>query len=63
MRKPHACGGNVWTVIRAGADIKIRCQTCGHIVMLDRLKFLKSGKKTLAGAENAAIETAGVNEE
>jgi len=51
MRKAHACGANAWTVIRVGADIKIKCTSCGHVVLLDRIKFLKSGKKILARAE------------
>ena len=47
MRKPHACGANEWTVIRTGADIKIRCNTCGRIVMMDRSDFVRSAKKNL----------------
>ena len=35
-RKPHPCGGDEWLVVRTGADIKIKCLTCGRIVMLDR---------------------------
>ena len=46
-RKPHPCGSDVWTVIRIGADIKIKCQGCGHIVMLDRDAFLKRRKAVL----------------
>ena len=47
MRKPHACGENLWTIIRVGADIKIKCSGCGRIVMLDRETFLKRRKKLL----------------
>lgn len=39
-RKPHPCGGNEWTVIRTGADVKIRCNRCGRVVMMDRDTFL-----------------------
>lgn len=46
-RKPHPCGGDVWTVTRTGADIKIKCQTCGRIVMLERDVFLKRRKALL----------------
>ncbi len=46
-KKPHPCGTNEWTVIRIGADIKIRCGGCGRIVMLDREAFLKRRKKLL----------------
>jgi len=47
MKKPHACGCDTWTITRVGADVKIRCEGCGHIVMLDRLAFLKSAKKII----------------
>ncbi len=47
MKKPHACGANEWTVVRTGADIKIKCDQCGRIVMMDRLDFLKRAKKLL----------------
>lgn len=46
MKKPHACGCDTWTITRVGADVKIRCERCGRIVMLDRLAFLKAAKKT-----------------
>ncbi|MCH4056869.1 DUF951 domain-containing protein [Lapidilactobacillus gannanensis] len=47
MKKPHACGANRWEIIRLGADIKIRCLGCGHIVMLPRRDFTKKLKKVL----------------
>lgn len=47
MKKPHACGKNEWTIVRVGADIKIKCNHCGRIVMLDRIEFMKKGKKLL----------------
>ncbi len=46
-RKAHPCGSDTWVVIRTGADIKIKCQGCGRIVMLDRMVFLKRRKKVL----------------
>ena len=47
MKKPHACGNDLWMVIRTGADVKIRCQECGRVVMLDRLAFMKAAKKIM----------------
>lgn len=40
-RKPHACGCNQWTVVRVGADYKLKCDQCGRIVMLNSDKFHK----------------------
>ena len=50
MRTTHPCGSDKWTVIRVGADIKIRCSGCGRIVMMDRADFTKRMKKVLAHA-------------
>ena len=47
-RKPHPCGGSEWTVTRTGADIKMRCNTCGRVVMLDRESFLRRRKAVLS---------------
>lgn len=51
MRKTHPCGSKQWTIIRVGADIKIRCRGCGRIVMMDRIDFVKRMKKVLAHSE------------
>ena len=47
MKKQHPCGSNAWEILRVGADFKLRCQQCGHMVMLPREKFEKSVKKVL----------------
>lgn len=47
MKKAHPCGSSDFTIVRTGADIKIKCDKCGRVVMLsvpDFLKKLKSVK-------------------
>ena len=58
-RKPHPCGGDTWVVIRTGADIKIKCQGCGRIVMLDRAVFLKRRKKVIQQGPETDVPTRG----
>lgn len=36
LRKPHPCGSYDWVVVRVGADIGLRCLTCGRRVLLPR---------------------------
>ena len=36
LKRPHPCGGREWLVDRVGADIGLRCRTCGRHVLLDR---------------------------
>ncbi|MCR4722474.1 MAG: DUF951 domain-containing protein [Eubacteriales bacterium] len=47
MKKPHPCGSSLWEIIRTGADIKIRCLGCSHIVMLPRNEFNKKLKSII----------------
>ena len=42
MKKPHPCGSQEWLVLRIGMDFKLRCQGCGHEVMLPRFKAEKN---------------------
>lgn len=39
LRKPHPCGSYEWQVVRLGADIGLKCQKCGHRVLLERAVF------------------------
>lgn len=45
MKKPHPCGGREFLVLRSGMDFRIRCTTCGHEVMVPRVKAEKNIKK------------------
>lgn len=36
MKKKHPCGSADWKVLRIGADFKLKCEGCGHIIMLSR---------------------------
>jgi hypothetical protein len=36
LRRRHPCGGDEWLVDRLGADIGMRCQSCGRHVLLER---------------------------
>ena len=62
LRRSHPCGGNTWLVDRLGADIGLRCQTCGRHVMLERrvlehrlVEFVSRGDPALTAAANAAL--------
>ena len=50
-RKQHPCGAASFEVLRVGMDFKIRCQGCGHEIMLPRAKIERNIKKVLRGGE------------
>ncbi|MBQ1839552.1 MAG: DUF951 domain-containing protein [Ruminococcus sp.] len=47
MKKPHPCGGRIFSVLRVGMDFKLKCEQCGHEVMLPRRKAEKNIKKIM----------------
>jgi hypothetical protein len=51
LRKPHACGGTDWSVVRLGADIGLRCEKCQHRILLARGVF----ERRLKGFVSRAI--------
>ncbi|MCD7825636.1 MAG: DUF951 domain-containing protein [Clostridiaceae bacterium] len=42
LKKPHPCGTNEWQITRTGMDFRLKCQGCGHQVMLPRKQVEKS---------------------
>ena len=48
LRKKHACGDDVWTVTRTGADVGIVCRGCGRRVMLEREEFERRVRLVIA---------------
>jgi len=47
MKKKHPCGADTFTVTRIGMDFKLRCDGCGHEVMIPRVKAEKGLKKII----------------
>jgi len=48
-KKKHPCGEKsvIFTVLRIGADIKLKCDNCGRELMLPRIKAEKMIKNKL----------------
>ena len=53
LKKTHPCGSRQWLVLRVGMDFKLRCQGCGHELMIPRAKAEKSVKKVIKGEEKS----------
>jgi hypothetical protein len=51
LRKVHPCGGWEWVITRIGADIGLRCLTCGRRVLLPRSKVEKRIKSVVSRAD------------
>ena len=55
LKKQHPCGSKIWTILRVGMDIKLRCEGCGHELMLPRSKAEKAIKKILSEEDGKRI--------
>ncbi len=44
LKKAHPCGVNNWEILRVGMDIKLKCNGCGHQVMVTRKLVEKNFK-------------------
>jgi len=53
LKKPHPCGGSDWRVVRLGADIGLKCQTCGRRILLPRRDLSKRMKEWVEKAGEA----------
>ncbi len=40
-KKVHPCGSKLWEITRVGVDFKLKCQGCGHEILVERPKALK----------------------
>ena len=36
LKKPHPCGSSEWEILRVGADFRLKCMGCGHMIMVPR---------------------------
>ena len=51
LKKPHPCGGSDWRVVRLGADIGLKCQTCDRRILLPRRELARRMKGWVEKAE------------
>ncbi len=56
LKKPHPCGGSEWRVVRLGADIGLKCQTCGRRILLPRRELSKRMKEWVEKASEMHSE-------
>ena len=47
LKKPHPCGGALFSILRVGSDVRVVCKTCGRDMVLDRVKLEKAVRRKL----------------
>lgn len=56
LKKEHPCGARAWSLLRVGMDLRLRCEGCGHELLLPRAKLEKSIKKVISRAQSPAAK-------
>ena len=56
MKKPHPCGSKEWLVLRTGMDFRLRCQGCGHEVLLPLSKAEKNIRQILRDGTSVPLK-------
>ena len=56
LRRAHPCGGDTWLGDRLGADIGLRCETCGRHVLLERATLERRLAEFLERGDPAVTE-------
>ncbi|MDO5390953.1 MAG: DUF951 domain-containing protein [Eubacteriales bacterium] len=46
LKKKHPCGSYEWEILRVGADFRLKCEGCGHQIMIPR-KQVEKGTRGL----------------
>lgn len=45
MKKKHPCGSCEWEILRVGADFRLKCEGCGHQIMIPRRNVEKNTRE------------------
>lgn len=51
-KKQHPCGSSEWEILRVGADFRLKCMGCGHMIMVPR-KLVEKNVRGMKGADGA----------
>lgn len=49
MKKKHPCGSDEWVIVKVGAELKLKCNGCGHEIIQKRSAVEKNTKTLKRG--------------
>ncbi len=56
LKKAHPCGSHEWQVLRTGADIRLKCMGCGHMMMAARTMVEKNTRRIVKAGDGPETE-------
>ncbi|MGN6714953.1 DUF951 domain-containing protein [Anaerocolumna jejuensis] len=51
LKKQHPCGSYLWEVLRIGMDFRLKCEECGHQIMIPRKQVEKNLRQLIRKEE------------
>ena len=60
LKKGHPCGSKEWEILRVGADFRLKCMGCGHMIMVPR-KMVEKNPTNLKKKENSKYTFIDIN--
>ena len=48
LKKPHPCGSRTWLIVRTGIDFGLKCEGCGHRILIPRKTFERAVKRVVS---------------
>ena len=55
LKKPHPCGKDCFVILRVGSEVRIKCETCGRDMTVDRIKLEKSIRRILTEEKGGEV--------
>ncbi len=55
LRKSHPCGGDQWRIVRLGAEVGLRCATCGRKIFLPRSELERRIKRLIERGSDPSV--------
>lgn len=52
LKKKHPCGSFEWQILRVGADFRLKCEGCGHQIMVPRKTVERNTKELKKKLDN-----------
>ena len=48
LKKDHPCGTRIFSVLRVGSEVRIRCTGCGRDMVIERIKLEKAIRRVIS---------------
>lgn len=55
LKKNHPCGGNIFSILRVGSEVRVKCETCQRDMTVDRIKLEKAIRTVLPAPQSQTI--------